>query len=158
MWEQGFSVEDNSFHSCCAADGHWTLVLSQGFGKCGVWLRNYSNSVIRSKQRRDKGPGARRGPHQCVLIGPGCGSSSWIDIVFTHSLLQLGRREFCSCVYHMIENLSSTALNCWLVWPCQHSPFVSLTASKTLPHFHSCSRCKCYESKHLCAIYVRIPQ
>lgn len=50
---------------------------------------------------------------------------------------QLEWRELCLCVYPMIENLSSTALNHWLVWPCQHSPFV-LPATSDKEHPSCC--------------------
>lgn len=92
--------------------------------------------------------GANRGRHKALKLSrcPISGSPKWLAVSHSAGLIasdlgyvfvfvsQLGCRELCFCVYPVIENLSSTALNCWLIWPCRHNPFVSPTTSKKSSH------------------------
>lgn len=92
--------------------------------------------------------GANRGRRRALKLSrcPVSGSPNWLAVIHTAGLIasdlgyvfvcvsQLGCRELCFCVCPVIENLSSTALNRWLIWPCWHNPFVSPTVSKK--NFH----------------------
>lgn len=62
----------------------------------------------------------------------------WLVFLFTYVCMSV-----CACahrwdgVYPIIKNISSTALNCWLDWPCICNPFVLPTTSEK----HLPSRC-----------------
>ncbi len=152
-------------HQC--ADRLWTTVLSQGFWLIRRVAEEQFQQCYQEQTEGDEGPSSSAGAPWVVPMPPGCDSYSWIDSVWcglcfclptcvcvcvcvhfcTHVCLcsQLGWRELCFRVYPIIENLSSTTLNCWLIWPCRHSPFVFFYFHHAA--FQTYLWCKCFELK-----------